>query len=447
LYGLALLVCLLLPAAQQTTSAQQLSAQALSAQPQETLLNAWVEMVGKETNPAQTSVRAVTTSDTCPSATVDGQPFELHIRKAKSDHFPVTTCEGFPPAGARHVVIGDRRLALAPAKLRRIVILGDTGCRMKGKKMQRCNDPQEWPFRTIAQHAAEKHPDLVIHVGDYYYRETGCPLGDLRCVGSPHGDLWPSWSVELFVPAKPLLEAAPWIFVRGNHEQCGRGASGWFRFLDASATALDCKTVKTSAPYTVRLDGLNLHVVDSADTDDLNPMPGLVAMFSDQLQGLGSAVNDGPGWILTHRPIWGIDPTTDGVDNPSDRTEQVAADALKLPGVDMIVSGHVHMFTALSYGPARPVQLIVGDGGTDPNVAWSGDRIRQEPVDGMTAHIYEVQRYGYTVMDRVKGGWRAKVYAVDDSVMAQCRFHGREATCKLAPSVLTAAASGKALPQ
>ena len=29
------------------------------------------------------------------------------------------------------------------------------------------------------------------------------------------------------------LEAAPWVFARGNHESCDRGWRGWFRMLDA----------------------------------------------------------------------------------------------------------------------------------------------------------------------------------------------------------------------
>ena len=35
--------------------------------------------------------------------------------------------------------------------------------------------------------AAAQKPDLVIHVGDYYYRETPCPAGEAKCAGSPFG--------------------------------------------------------------------------------------------------------------------------------------------------------------------------------------------------------------------------------------------------------------------
>ncbi len=41
------------------------------------------------------------------------------------------------------------------------------------------------------------------------------------------------WQADFFRPAAPLLAAAPWLFVRGNHESCGRAGLGWFRFFDA----------------------------------------------------------------------------------------------------------------------------------------------------------------------------------------------------------------------
>ena len=40
-------------------------------------------------------------------------------------------------------------------------------------------------------------------------------------------------AADLFTPAKPLLAAAPWVFVRGNYEACFGAGQGWFRFLDS----------------------------------------------------------------------------------------------------------------------------------------------------------------------------------------------------------------------
>jgi hypothetical protein len=253
------------------------------------------------------------------------------------------------------------------------------------------------------------------------------------------------------------LKAAPWIFVRGNHEQCGRGAEGWFRFLDAAPLPQRCAENITAAPFTIRIDGLTLNVMDSADTDDRAAPPRLVDLFSKQFAQLGSATETGHGWILTHRPIWGLDPQEiehagkpvtampDGVaaalpgynavDFPANRTEQVAADGRRLAGTDMIVSGHVHLFTALSYGPTRPVQLIVGNGGDSPNAAVAGPGIRNEAIDGLPADVFQLQRYGYMMMDRTRTGWIGTVFSVDDEILGMCTFVERHASCLLTPSL------------
>jgi hypothetical protein len=427
---------------------------------------AWTQMVGDahtapDPEPAgHLVVRVITPEKTCPEATADGARLALEIRQAVSANFPVTTCQANVPPGAHTIVAGGIPLSTAPARLQRIIVIGDTGCRLKGALTQDCNDVRRWPFPLVAAHAAARHPDLVIHVGDYYYRESPCPEGDAGCAGSPHGDKWPSWDADFFTPVSPLLTAAPWIFARGNHEQCGRGADGWFRFLDAAAEPQKCEDSITAAPFTVRIDGLTLNVMDSADTDDTTAPAELVALFNRQFEQLGAATETGHGWIVTHRPIWGVDPKVVGkprpggedaasaagamspqlpgfnaVDYPVNRSEQVSADGRKLAGTDMILAGHVHLFTALSFGPRRPSQLIVGNGGDNPNVAVAGPPTRTETIDDLPAHISQLQRYGYFMLDRTKDGWTGTVFSIDDEVLGMCHLAGREIDCLLSPEL------------
>ena len=86
----------------------------------------------------------------------------------------------------------------------------------------------------------------------------------------------------------------------------------------------------------------------------------------------------GHGWILTHRPIWGLDPKVisrnkksgdpadplpanlpeplpgfAAVDFPSNRTEQVASDNHNLAGTDMVLRPRAY--------PRRAQQPAVGD--------------------------------------------------------------------------------------
>ena len=137
-------------------------------------------------------------------------------------------------------------------------------------------------------------------------------------------------------------------------------------------------------------------------------------------------------------------PGFNAVDFPSNRTEQAASDSRKLAGTDMIVAGHVHLFTALSFGSERPVQLIVGNGGDNPDIAVVGPTIRTEIVDKMPAKVFQIQRYGYMMMDRTKDGWIGTAFSVDDRVMGSCTFVGREVSCLVSPTLPTQlpAASG-----
>ena len=97
------------------------------------------------------------------------------------------------------------------------------------------------PFPRWPAAAAKFKPDLVIHVGDYLYRESACPPGNQGCAGSPWGDNWTTWKADFFDPAAPLLAAAPIVLVRGNHEDCKRAGPGWTRLQ--GPTAFDCRAL------------------------------------------------------------------------------------------------------------------------------------------------------------------------------------------------------------
>ncbi|MCM8595858.1 metallophosphoesterase, partial [Accumulibacter sp.] len=207
----------------------------------------------------RTSLRAVVTAGSeCPSASVDGQPQALAERaRATSGEevgklrdnpayrpaFPVTACELTLPASARQASVAGRLVPMPRDAVRRIVVVGDTGCRIKvpangpGDPLQDCTSAANWPWPSIAAAAARTRPDLVIHVGDYHYREycdSPALCAPLRARGEIVGYDWAGWQADFFAPAAPLLAAAPWIFTRGNHEDCDRGGEGWMRFLAPS---------------------------------------------------------------------------------------------------------------------------------------------------------------------------------------------------------------------
>jgi hypothetical protein len=405
-----------------------------AAHAQQQPLAAWAEFTG-----AGVSVRAIVNGSACPAASVDGHPLPMIVRLPSTDEFPVTTCQASTPPGAKSADVGGRKLALAPRKIQRIVVIGDTGCRLKGAQVQECNDSTKWPFPIMTKNAAAKHPDLVIHVGDYYYRETPCPDDRSGCNGSPHGNRWDSWQADFFDPAAPLLAAAPWIFARGNHEQCGRGAPGWFRFLDAGTVPLNCPA--TAAPFTIDIDRLKMTVIDSADVVDQQLSADRLAFYASQIAAAPQPAGEKKPeatWVITHKPLWGYELTRTGqallAQNPLLAAAAGAMDkprSPQLPDVDLLLAGHIHFFAAMDFTSGntslRPAQLVVGDSGTALDT--SDLRGGEEMIDGLLATYSVKSTFGYYVVEREKKGWSGTLYGVDDSILASCKQKGREIAC------------------
>ena len=96
------------------------------------------------------SVRAVT-DGTCPKILFDGVATPMAVRarpdakfgNVKPAVFPVTGCEAEIPRGAIAGTLDGKALPLPRPDPRRIVVLGDTGCRLlKGVSAQECNNPK-----------------------------------------------------------------------------------------------------------------------------------------------------------------------------------------------------------------------------------------------------------------------------------------------------------------
>ena len=377
--------------------------------------------------------RAVTSLSHCPILNVDGRLLPMSERSPADAAYPLAICQLKLEPDVRHVRLNGATLPLPKPRPDRILVFGDTGCRVKEGLVQDCNNARLWPFAQVARRAAAHHPDLVIHVGDYYYRESPCPPGEAQCAGSPFGDVWATWRAEFFAPAQPLLTSAPWVFVRGNHEACGRGARGWFRMLDAAPAPLACPAV--SASFKVDLGDLNLYVIDSANTYDRDHQAPMVARFSAQISALGADMAHGRGWIVTHRPFWGLTPVArlgpiGPLELPINETEQAAVAGHDLGGVQMIVSGHIHHFASFDFGPGRPAQLIAGTGG-DIGEDADTPRIRADQVniDGMDADRLTFDRFGYFLLDRAGEDWVGAFRDIDDRVIATCRLHERRLQC------------------
>jgi len=373
--------------------------------------------------------RAITQNDACPAAEIDGRPTMMTPRARPGEGFAVTVCAADVPKGAKSVSIDGAPLPPPPARVDKILVFGDTGCRLKGMFLQDCNSIRAWPFRLTADMAAELAPDLIIHVGDYHYRESACPVGTKGCAGSPHGDNWEAWKADFFEPGAALLRAAPWVLVRGNHEICTRAGKGWTRALSPLPPADDGRCVEREEAYRVDLENPTLFVLDATAAEERTVVGAQAAFLRTQL----AAAKDAPGpvWYAFHKPIFSLFRSMKGETLGVNETLAAAAQEGLPQGVQAILSGHLHAFEAMSYREDRPAQFVIGVGGTamDPHIPaiFDGTTIGAATVEqgrGVAA------TFGFATFERGEGEWLVTNYDAHAKPLLRCRLRGRKIDCE-----------------
>ena len=405
------------------------------------------------------SARVVTPEATCPTITIDGVDHPMNLRApaatipartssatpVKPSAFPVTACEYPIPTGSASASVLGASLPLPKAVPQKIVIIGDTGCRLKtGNPWQACSDTTQWPFQRIADAAAAQHPDLVLHVGDYHYRENACPANITGCQGSPWSYGFDTWEADLFRPAASLMQAAPWIMVRGNHEECLRGGQGWFRFLDTRPFAENhsCNDPANDTianyndPYAVPL-GTDTQVIvfdtAKAGATALNPASPtdgpIYNIFKAQLQQAATLASNPNIFSIfaNHHPLLAYTPAamgnpTGGILSMLSVMQGTYGSAYYPPNIGLAFHGHVHLFEAISYSTPHPPTFVSGMGGDNLDAVLPDPfPFSVVPAAGVTPDmIAHDSTFGFMTMERLAGSWIYKAYRVDGSLMTTC---------------------------
>ena len=390
----------------------------LTASPAHAETQAWVQAIAT----GGFEARAITSDATCPMLTSDRGDSVMAVRAPENGAFPLT-CALAIPAGASTVSIGATALPLPRARPDRILVLGDTGCRIKGSALQACNDPAAWPFPALAAAAARMKPDLVLHVGDYLYREEPCPAGNEGCAGSPSGDNWPSWQADFFAPAAPLLAAAPWVMVRGNHEDCQRAGLGFLRLMGPGGINPANICDPHLAPFAVPLGGPTLVVMDDANAPDTDVDSRSVPTYAAELHGLAN--DPAPVWLTTHRPIWAA------ISGPLDLPVGGNATLIAAAGKDLIpsdvalmLSGHIHSFEAVNYDAKVPPQIVAGNGGDNLDITPRDLKgtIFQGHSGVAVRNGLSVGGFGFLMMTRRGDDWLIDLYDSGGNAKGQCVF-------------------------
>ena len=416
--------------------------------------------------------RVVTDSARCPSVLYSGQEHPMTVRARagtvarrptksapemfKASTFGMLTCEAPLPSAAIHATVDGQTLPTPPRIVNRIVVIGDTGCRIKGAETQACNDTAAFPFATVAARAAAWKPDLVLHVGVYLYRENPCPAAERGCHGSPWGYGWDAWDADFFTPALPLLHAAPWIFVRGNHENCDRAGQGWWRFLapfpltpgrdcdkaEDDALGDDSPTIAVPLGGGAQIVAMDLAYADEAKALDRNDPKTLpIAAAYQAVEALSAKATF--TFLTTHKPILGF--------SAKEMNGQVALQpgnqsiqsvfATMNPGllpakVDVILSGHYHAWEQISFVSDHPSQFIAGFSGTQEDILPLPAALPPNalPAPGTRPDRFSswVNGFGYMTLERRDAGgklWDVKVWNVRGEVVNTCRIEGKHSAC------------------
>ncbi|MGI4950787.1 MAG: metallophosphoesterase family protein [Janthinobacterium lividum] len=463
------------------------------------VVNQWVQFAPNDT----VLIRAIedTPANGCPVATLDGNPLTLAPRgtvttpaTAPKAYYPVLMCESaaLPAFGHTGATVASVPLKMPVANPRRILVIGDTGCRITTAtaSSQNCNDPAQFPLQFVANYAATFQPDLIVHTGDFLYREQPCPTGFTGCAGTPAFDNWDSWNADWFTPARNLIAAAPLALSRGNHESCNRGARGWFRLLDVRAydqAAVDCTgpyvpmagapgakgpltRYDYTDPYVVKAGSVSLLMFDSSDSNttapdttttsgDAGPTKGMTIpqIYTQQLQAVLPGLSASSLFFVTHKSSYDIRLAAgpNGSRQGGDATQQSVFGALANGGVPapikLIVSGHDHQFQVVNFQDASfAPQLVVGNSGTllDNQSGAQPQTFTPDTTPGQTGAAYYLpglpgtpttliqnvsnkSEYGFTVMDAATGGFIANVYNTSSGKLARCalRLNPRSMAC------------------
>ena len=404
----------------------------------------------------------------CPSLLVDGRALPMQWRKPAPNtgnaFAGVLVCNRVIPDGASTASVGGLDIPAAmPARVQRIGIFDDSGCRVSPVYVvQDCSDDRAWPLARIAQRVAASRPDVVLVPGDFFYRETTCPAASQAlCAGSPppvtgmpFTDQAYGWIADEFLPMQPVLRTAPLIVARGNHEDCYRAGNGYMLFMDPiPGTWDDCAPVPgpggtltapevATAPYAIDLpvrEGRTLRMVitDTAPGSDVQ-VTSAAALMAPQFQKAAALAAPAPGresWLVTHRPILGFVSSTA---LPTGASPWASADAVQasrgmLGNYRMIVSGHVHL-AQVNTVPGLPSQLVLGNGGTElepptgyaPPAYGPGTPPYPAPTSSWT-----LVQFGYAIAQPGlrSGRWAVRLRGIDGRLQASCGLASTRLSC------------------
>jgi hypothetical protein len=317
----------------------------------------------------------------------------------------------------------------------RIVVLGDSGCRLKegrhGDEFQNCQDPQQWPFPQVMKQVARERADVIMHLGDYHYREQCSKGKPCEKMSRAIGYGWSPWLKDFFEPAAPTFPLAPWLLVRGNHEDCKRAYQGYFHLLANEDLSDHCSGYEE--PDIIRLKDLVIVNLDTSEVPDaVDPSAENAELWSKRLKEIEAKV-DATGvknvWLVSHKPVYGLVKLGSGLApvNPNLK-KYFDASGLKAK-IQLLFAGHVHLSQMIKAKEA-PLQFVLGNGGTQLDEIGA---ITPEELTAMGLESVHTGSagFGYAVLSRDPKSqtWVAEFKNEWGKLTSKCTLQKGTATC------------------
>lgn len=468
-----------------------------AASAKEEVYAAWTQVTGSAASNADVSgfvdlnlslriiIETTDPNATCPdyaaltaAGTVEALSFEKRVNSPGHMQFPVIICQADAPDAASFALL-TRADATADAVVfsgtnQRVVLsgaarvgasgpptfvaFGDTGCRglQNHRGRQECRTDHQgstsltkFVFADLAKQAAKLGPDFVVHLGDYRYNREFERTMD-------------RWDSDFFERVRlGLLADVPWVFVRGNHEDCSLAGRGWFYFFAPDQGTCDGEGMSKTFHFDVAdrsAGGKDPHrfvVIDTSASYGSQRDRQQAANADMQLavratESMTWPNNAAPSaWFLMHKPLWAVD----DYPNPPEQADHFTGSLLrsvmnnhgsadctsydyKKCGLKAVLAAHLHILqNAVAVGGALPQQIVVGNSGVrmDHAVVPVGcafsvnslgfgaqnATVRLVNVRGRVTHV-DNSAFGFAHFKRdpdvQPSGWAGNAYYIGDSM-------------------------------
>jgi hypothetical protein len=171
------------------------------------------------------------------------------------------------------------------------------------------------------------------------------------------------WELDFFQPMQKLLDKAPIIIVRGNHEDCNRAYLGYKLLLASYEWEKGC--VDYEPAQIIVLGDTALVNFDSSSISEI-PFISDEALWIKRFNDINEKIvklKVKNIWMITHKPIYGIIPFRAALVPGNVNLRNYFEKSLLRDKVSVIFGGHIHtsmVVQSMKHGK----QIVLGSSGT-----------------------------------------------------------------------------------